>query len=180
MLLLALLPWIGLPTSGRAKQADIGGKRDLTVMTRNVYVGASFDSIASLNPADPEYFTKLLAAVTMIYDTMIFQNDFNVRVTGIADEIVANRPDLVGLQEISTVRVQSPGDLIVGGTIPANAVVIDYLQVLLEALAERGAHYAVMKFQPNSLGEFIRTIRTTERTDFMWTVRAAERTDHLR
>ena len=149
VLLLALITWIGLPTSGHAERADVGGKRDLTVMTRNVYVGANFGSITSLDPTDPMYLTKLVEAVTTIYYTMLVQNDFRVRVAGIADEIVANRPDLVGLQEISTVRQQSPGDLIVGGTTPATVVVIDYLQVLLKALADRGAHYTVVSVATN-------------------------------
>ena len=115
----------------------VGGKRDLTVMTRNLYVGANFGAITGLDPTDPLYLGKLVEAVTTVYYTMLVQNDFHVRVAGIVNEIVANRPDLVGLQEVSTLRLQSPGDLIVGGTTPANVVVIDYLQVLMEALADR-------------------------------------------
>jgi endonuclease/exonuclease/phosphatase family metal-dependent hydrolase len=113
-------------------------------MTRNLYVGANFGAITGLDPTDPLYLGKLVEAVTTVYYTMLVQNDFHVRVAGIVNEIVANRPDLVGLQEVSTLRLQSPGDRIIGGTTPANDVVIDYLQVLMEALADRGAHYAVV------------------------------------
>ena len=67
----------------------------------------------------PSYLENLVKAVTTVYYTMLVQNDFHVRVAGIVNEIVANRPDLVGLQEVSTLRLQSPGDLIVGGTTPA-------------------------------------------------------------
>ena len=42
-----------------------------------------------------------------------------------------------------TARTESPGDLILGGTNLATQAVFDYLQILLDALAARGAHYAV-------------------------------------
>ena len=107
--------------------------------------GCEFWSHHRLGSDGPLVLENLLKAVTTVYYTILVQNDFHVRVAGIVNEIVANRPDLVGLQEVSTLRLQSPGDLIVGGTTPANDVVIDYLQVLMEALADkRGAHYAVV------------------------------------
>ena len=149
-LLLTLLGWIGLPLHGVAASRDAGGKRDLVVMTRNLYVGADLGAITSLDPLDPLYLQKLAAAVTAVYQTAVVQNDFRVRVTGLVDEIVAAGPDLVGLQEASVFRVQSPGDLVDGGTTPASVVVIDYLQVLIEALAARGAHYAVVSASTNS------------------------------
>jgi endonuclease/exonuclease/phosphatase family metal-dependent hydrolase len=144
VLLLVLITLFGLPVGGHAQRADVGGKRDLTVMTRNLYVGANFGSIVAASD-----FVGLVTAVTEVYYTVVAQNNFQLRVAGIADEIVAMRPDLVGLQEVSTVRLQSPGDLLAGGS-PASFVVIDYLQVLLKALADRGAHYAAVSIVTNA------------------------------
>ena len=48
------------------------------------------------------------------------------------------------MEEASLIRTESPGDLIVGGANPATHVVFDYLQILVDALAERGARYAVV------------------------------------
>jgi hypothetical protein len=48
---------------------------------------------------------------------------------------------LVGLQEAVLVRTQSPPD---GPATPATTVVLDYVQILLNALAARGLHYEVV------------------------------------
>ncbi len=53
-------------------------------------------------------------------------------------------PDIVAVEEASLIRTESPGDLLVGSTNPATHVVLDYLQILLDALAARGARYAVV------------------------------------
>lgn len=133
-----------IPPRTNAQVVGVGGKRDLTVMTRNLYIGAGFGSLLSLDPADPDYPQRLVAAVTGVYYTAIVQNNFNMRVPGIVDEIVDNLPDLVGVQEATVVRVQSPGDIVIGGSVPATAIVMDQLQLLIDALADRGAHYAVV------------------------------------
>lgn len=111
-----------------------GGVR---VMTRNVYVGADVDRI--LAAGSPEEI-PLLAAEE-------FQNllatDFRVRARQFAREIAWTRPHLIGLQEISTIRRQSPGDAAIGGTTPAEDVVFDYLDILMETLAARRLKYRV-------------------------------------
>jgi endonuclease/exonuclease/phosphatase family metal-dependent hydrolase len=65
-------------------------------------------------------------------------------------EIVARSPDIVALQEVSLLRRQSPGDLIVGGTVEATTVELDYLQILLAALHRYGGHYAVVSQVQNT------------------------------
>ena len=49
----------------------------------------------------------------------------------------------MSLQEVSEFHVQSPGDFLVGNPTPAGTPVMDYLDMLLEALAARGASYTV-------------------------------------
>jgi len=132
----------GLNTSGLAEGREIGGKRDIEVATFNLYVGADFVPLFTLDPSDPQYFNKLIAGVAAVHG-QILQSNFPVRAEALAEEIVRRDPDLVALQEVSLLRRQSPGDLIVGGTTLATDVELDYLAILMDALARRGGHYVV-------------------------------------
>jgi endonuclease/exonuclease/phosphatase family metal-dependent hydrolase len=131
----------GLSTAGWSQGFD-GGKRDINVATINLYVGGDVNPLLSLNPEDPDYVTKLLNAVATIYGHVVFSN-FPARADALAQQIVERGPDLVALQEVSLIRRQSPGDLLLGGHVPATDVEIDYLAVLLDALQRHGGHYAV-------------------------------------
>lgn len=149
LLLAALSLWVASPTSANDHRPDVGGKRDLSVMTRNLYVGADFGTITDLDPTDPAYLENLVSAVTAVYYTIVVQNDFHLRAEGIAAEIVAKKPDLVGLQEVSVVRLHPPGAPGFAAAAPSGVVIVDYLVVLLEALAARGAHYAAVSVVTN-------------------------------
>ncbi len=52
---------------------------------------------SALQATTPE---ELVGAVATIYGTMLF-TDFPARAAPIADEIATDRPDLIGLQEVS-------------------------------------------------------------------------------
>ena len=85
-----------------------GGKRGVDVATVNLYVGADFAPITTLNPADPDYFVKLVTSVATIHAYVVASN-FPERAAALAQEIVARSPDIVALQEVSLIRRQSPG-----------------------------------------------------------------------
>jgi endonuclease/exonuclease/phosphatase family metal-dependent hydrolase len=141
--LLVVATLVASASSALTGAAGTGGKRGLDTMTVNLYVGGPIDKIMALNPADPDYFTKLLSTVTEVYyDVLASQPP--LRMQGVADQIAARMPDIVSVEEASLLRNQSPGDLIVGGSTPATTVVFDYLQLLTDALAARGAHYQVV------------------------------------
>lgn len=125
-----------------AEQPGVGGKRDLDVMTVNLYVGADFSPLTTLNPSDPDFFVKFLTGVATIYGH-IGASNFPVRASAIAQQVALRGPDVIALQEVTLIRRQSPGDAIVGGQTPAMDVVSDYLQILMAALEHQGAHYAV-------------------------------------
>ena len=113
------------------------GKRDVTVMTQNLYLGSNLD--AALVPGiTPEQF---VAAVASIYGTVVATN-FPLRAEKIADEIAAERPDLIGLQEVSnwTAAVTHAVPTPVEPTPPS----FDFLEILTDALASRGLHYDVV------------------------------------
>ena len=126
-----------------------GGKRGVDVATVNLYVGADFAPITTLNPEDPDYPVQLVTRVATIHATIVASN-FPARAAALAQEIVARSPDIVALQEVSLLRRQSPGDLIVRGTVPATTVELDYLQILLAALHRYGGHYAVVSQVQNT------------------------------
>src|SRR3954468_24765799 len=116
-----IVSFSALTTAAWAQGPDIGGKRDLDVATFNLYVGADFTPLLALDPSDPAYFNKLIVAVATIHG-QVLQSNFPVRAEALAEQIVRRGPDLVALQEVSLIRRQSPGDLIVGGTTPATDI----------------------------------------------------------
>jgi endonuclease/exonuclease/phosphatase family metal-dependent hydrolase len=74
------------------------------------------------------------------------ETDFPARAKGIAAEIAAARPDLVGLQEVALWRSQVPGD---GPISAATHVEYDFLELLLAELRAAGAEYEPVSIAPN-------------------------------
>jgi len=112
------------------------GVQQLRVMTRNIYVGASIFRILDAEPEEIPF------VVTAMMQT-VFDTNFPERAEALADEIKKARPHLIGLQEVSLLRVQSPGDFLFGNQLPAEDVLFDYLAILQAALAARGLDYVV-------------------------------------
>jgi endonuclease/exonuclease/phosphatase family metal-dependent hydrolase len=131
-----------LPAHLRAGEVSIGGKRGLKTMNVNIYVGGNIGRVMQLNPMDPAYPSNLVYTVTTVFYQIGFSQP-PVRLAGVAEAIAAEMPDVVAVQEASLLRLQSPGDLALGGTIAATNVVYDYLELLLTALEARGVHYRI-------------------------------------
>ena len=121
-----------------AKFGENNRDRDLSVMTRNLYLGTDFDEIFAAQT--PE---ELVAEVAEAY-TEVGQSLPHERMRGIADEIQAASPDLVGLQEVALWRIGAPFD-----PSPAETVSYDFLQLLLDELAARGLNYEAIAVQTN-------------------------------
>jgi len=116
----------------------------VTVMTRNIYVGADVDIIlAAENPED------IPLLVTQAFQTMMATN-FPERVVALAEEVFESNPHLIGLQEVSLLRTQIPGDAAYGGTIPAEDELMDYLEIFKSALQSYGLNYRVVGIIENS------------------------------
>ena len=144
---------------GLRRALPVEGANALTVMTRNIYVGSNIDSIALA-----ESVPDLLARVAHQYG-VIQSTDFAARAEALADEILATRPHLIGLQEVSTILRQFPGYVITGEDTPATEVVYDYVEILLAALSARGLDYRVVALTkdwdvelPSGTGEDVRLI----------------------
>ena len=113
------------------------GGPEITVMTRNLYVGAEITRILTVE--DPN---DIPIEVALLWQT-VMATDFAERAEALADEIEDAEPHLVGLQEVSLFRYQTPGDFLVGNPTAAANVVLDFLQLLLDALDARGLNYSV-------------------------------------
>lgn len=111
----------------------------LTVMTRNLYLGANLDPIVKAKSA-PEAFAAVQAGWAEVQ-----ANDFPVRARAIAREIAATKPDFVGFQELSLYRTQTPADFT---ATPATNVVLDYARELRRALAARKLKYRFVAIAP--------------------------------
>jgi endonuclease/exonuclease/phosphatase family metal-dependent hydrolase len=141
LFILALL----LPAAAAAKQAnhsDNGKGKVVTTMTRNLYLGADLAPAIGAKTLDEFVIAngKILRDVTA--------NDFPTRAQGLAQEILAVRPDLVGLQEVALWRTGPPSLApVLSGVPTATTVRYDYLQLLLDQLNKGPDRYEVVVVQ---------------------------------
>ena len=103
----------------------------VTVMTRNLYLGADLLPLAAAAPGAP--FEQAVAA-TLAH---VQSTGPVARMTLIAREIASAHPDLVGLQEVS---IWSTGPV---GKKPTH-VAVDYLKVIMGELSRLHANYRVV------------------------------------
>jgi endonuclease/exonuclease/phosphatase family metal-dependent hydrolase len=112
----------------------VKGKRDLTVMTQNLYLGSSLAPALEAQTAE-----EFIAAVAQIYATVQYTN-FPARAGAIGDEIQAKQPDLIGLQEVTKWTT--------GGLSPPPGY--DFLAILQSDLEARGLHYTAAAVAHNA------------------------------
>jgi endonuclease/exonuclease/phosphatase family metal-dependent hydrolase len=122
-------------------------------MTQNMSLGTNFTEILTASSQ-----LAFVQAVTTTY-LAIQATKPAERAAALANEIVKARPDFVALQEAAILRT---------GTRPATTVVSDQLQLLLDALAQRGLRYETVLIVPNVDAEAPSTlgfdVRITDRT----------------
>ena len=124
-----LLFAISVPGETLAKE-----KRVVTVMTQNLYLGASLDPALT---ADTPF--EFVVAVAAIYGTVQF-TDFDARAEDIADTIEEHLPDIIGLQEVSIWTSFGVG------TPPSQ----EFLVRLLSKLAARNLNYEIKAVSSNA------------------------------
>ena len=114
------------PADGRHASSEV------TVLTRNIYVGADVDAViaALQSPAPDDDLPALSVAIETLGRT-----DFASRAAALAGEIARARPHVVGLQEVSQVDLMLP---------PLGVDIhLDFLPALLSELTARGLDYEV-------------------------------------
>jgi hypothetical protein len=134
---------LGLLGSVTALPAAAKEQPELTVMTRNIYLGSSLAPAIEIDPSDPTAPEQFVAAVAEIYGTMLFTN-FPARAQGLAAEIAATKPDLIGLQEVSkwtATPISAP---------TATPPSLDFLEILLATLNGAGLNYSVAGVSDNA------------------------------
>jgi endonuclease/exonuclease/phosphatase family metal-dependent hydrolase len=124
----------------------------LTVMTQNLYVGTGPGLRDAFGAASDE---ELVAAGTHAWADLL-ASDFRIRAGALADDMAQLRPDVVGLQEVTLWRDQTPGDVLTRRAPDATHVAIDFLAVLREELSARGVPYTAVATSTNADVEFPR------------------------
>ncbi|MEO7198554.1 MAG: hypothetical protein ABIZ50_08795 [Solirubrobacterales bacterium] len=122
------------PAVGTAAKQKPKKDAKVTVMTRNLYLGADLGPAISA----PDTCAAIDAGGKIIND--VDKSNFPERAKLLAAEIAKAKPQLVGLQEVALWRTQADADF--SGT-PATEVRYDFLQLLQDQLKAQGANYTV-------------------------------------
>jgi endonuclease/exonuclease/phosphatase family metal-dependent hydrolase len=115
----------------------------LTVMTRNLYLGAPLDPLFA-----PASVGDQPGTVGSLWST-VQASDPPARMARVADEIAARRPDLVGLQEAAlfqTTSLFTPG--------AGEVTVYDFVDLIVRALVTHGLTYRVVATSKNFSQQF--------------------------
>ena len=147
LLVLAVLVTAVLPACGDVVEPD---GPQLTVLTRNLYLGTGLDDAIGATTRE-----QLVEAVTQDWANVL-ATDLPARAGALADEIAAARPDVVGLQEVTLWRDQTPGDITSTVTPNATHVVFDFLALLQAELVARDVPYTAVSASTNADVEFPR------------------------
>ena len=131
-------------------------------MSRNIYLGADLDPIMAAG--SPQQIPELVGQAW----SRIVLNDFRARADALAREIQSTRPDVIGLQEVATFRVQNPGYFLEGNRQAATVVEYDYLLLLLDALKARRLDYTIASVVENADIE-LPAVTTSGLMDLRWT-----------
>lgn len=129
---------------GHGHEADHRHGKPITVMTRNLYLGADLTRATDVIGLPPDQQAAAFVAATTTIRAIVDQTNFPLRAKQLAREVQQRTPDLIGLQEVALWR-HGPFD----GS-PATVVDYDFLQTLLNGLNARGQHYHVAHVQQES------------------------------
>ncbi|MGH3507323.1 MAG: endonuclease/exonuclease/phosphatase family protein [Nocardioidaceae bacterium] len=148
----ALVPAL-VSTATAAPDANQGKGQGVTVMTRNLYLGADIQRpINAAIEAQPDGAVAVLLALgraTYVTRAIVDKTDFTTRSELLAEEIADERPDLVGLQEVAWWR-HGPMELGAIGVANATTTDYDFLEMLLDDLADEGVEYTAVQVQTES------------------------------
>jgi hypothetical protein len=149
-LLLSAIALLALAIPAAADARKKGEKPRVTVMTRNVFLGAD------LSPAlEADTLAEAIDASGVILNE-VDSTRFQDRAVPLAREIKKSKAHLVGLQEVALFQDQTPSDLGAppsGVGDPATNVRYDFLALLRQELKDIGAKYRVVTSQDEFVEE---------------------------
>jgi endonuclease/exonuclease/phosphatase family metal-dependent hydrolase len=120
-----------VPAAAQAAKA----KPDVSVMSRNLYLGA--DIIKLVSATDEADQMNQVAALHKTVD----QTNFPLRAKRLAREVQLNRPDLIGLQEVARYYRGAAG--VHDKQTNSKTVLYDWMKILQTELRALGQHYRV-------------------------------------
>ena len=126
----------GEATAGKAKAPPV--RRTVTVMTRNLYLGANLDPI--VHATSPQGAFQAVAAAW----AQVEANDFATRANAIAAEIAHAKPDFVGFQELVLYGTKALTD-------EKYIVALDYKAALTRAFRTRHLRYHFVGVDDNTV-----------------------------
>ena len=141
-----LTPLLGAPSQAQTTGATKAPAHvpALRVMTRNLYLGTDImrPIVAVQGKTNQLEILQALGNATDTARGIVDQTDFRVRSRLLAGELVAQKPDLVGLQEVALWR-HGPMELSLDKLAVPNATTVDYdfLKLLLGQLRAQGVRY---------------------------------------
>ena len=133
------------PVSPDFRQAPPpSGNQGITAMSLNLYLGTDIDPVAgaiaiyfATDPTPtPEELAAAVAPVASQAWLTVLGTNFTARAEVLADEIARSRPAVIGLQEVTTYTLLSLANPQLG-----ELTQYDFLDLLLDALADRGLDY---------------------------------------
>src|SRR5829696_4076070 len=148
----AVLALPGVASAKPDSAKDSGGPK-VTVMTRNLFLGADLGPVI-----DAGSIPEAIDGAGVIWNEFQATN-FPERAVPLAREIERAKPDLVGLQEVALWREQTPSDggapplSPLPGAAPATTVAQDFLAILLGELKKAHANDEVVGVQDQCAGE---------------------------
>jgi endonuclease/exonuclease/phosphatase family metal-dependent hydrolase len=146
---------LSVPLTAPAEASSDQPGKPITVMTRNIYLGADIQrpirDTAGLSGAAA---FVALGNSNQLTRSIVDRTNFPRRSELLADEIASAKPDLVGLQEVALWRsgpleLPLPG-MGTPGEVNAEKVDYDYLEILLRDLREEGVPYKAVVVQEES------------------------------
>lgn len=114
-------------------------KPDVTVMSRNLYLGADIIKLAAAQNAND--LQNQVQAVHQIID----QTNFPLRAKAIAAEVKSTKPDVINLQEVTTIYRGADG--VHDGVKNSTTVLYDWMKSLQTELKAKGLKYKVASRQ---------------------------------
>jgi endonuclease/exonuclease/phosphatase family metal-dependent hydrolase len=138
-LLVAAAALLVLP-AGAAQAKAKPKKPNVRVMTRNLFLGAD------LGPGTRASSLQELVTAAGVILKQVDDNNFPTRAKGLAAEINAQQPDLVGLQEVALWRTEPCTE----SPLPPHATTVryDFLKSLLDQLNKGKRRYTTVIAQP--------------------------------
>jgi hypothetical protein len=144
--MLALIGAVGLVAVAGAAAAQAAAP-GVKVMTRNMYIGTDLTPVVQATS-----FGQFVTATAQAFSN-VRSSDPPQRISALAREIADADPMILGLQEVQLIEMDSEPPTNDGPATPANTVVFDFLELLLDELAAQGTPYTVVTSATNVSAE---------------------------